>query len=221
MPVKIGDTMYPSQDAAIKEVRRRRDKYRNMVPITGDDHRFFLDLLERHPNRDEKWGCGIIWFYIRTDPRHKNNRQLVARRKDNSEVIISYRKCVYPHKHEHDVTNAMRKAVLDQILSFQCQSFVCGETRCALSGIVLTDEDAHVDHAGKSFYRLKNEWQKKYGLNDHDIAIDHGGDMTIGVSMGCKEQHASWCAYHREHAVLQMVHWRENLAKNRNHGYRS
>ena len=60
------------------------------------DEQFLLDLLELHPQRDDKIGRGIDHFEIRTNPKFVKQRSFYLVRIDGSETDFSFVKCLRP-----------------------------------------------------------------------------------------------------------------------------
>ena len=69
--------------------------YRNNIGdrLKGYDDKFLRELIQYHPNKDEKSGDGISYFFVAVDDTYKT-RQFRFIRVDGSECVFSFYKCL-------------------------------------------------------------------------------------------------------------------------------
>jgi hypothetical protein len=202
--------------AAITDhARKIKEKYKNEDRIMGHDDLFMRDFITLHPKSSEKIGCGISYFTIQDDEHWRNSRQFVLIRIDSSRAVFSHTKLrVTPETpkeyHRRRALGAMREAIVPQILDFKNEHFVPGRTRCPYTNEVI--QDPHVDHEKpQTFLTLALEWMEFNHLQFEDIQVDADTDHMTYKVMGNKEQLASWCRYHSNHAKLRILSKHGNL----------
>lgn len=165
--------------------------------LCGSDSAVLRDLVKLHPWADEKIGAGVKSLEFRSGIGASKALYIV--RVDGSETDISWLKCIDGHNQRGAVSDAFRKAVLDQILDFLGHVFRTG-ARCELSGEVLSRGNVHVDHI-IPFADLVSSFLASVGQT-YDTIQTVSAEDGRGIDL---EFPQAWREYHRAHAHLRAV----------------
>ena len=95
MPAKavtIGDRDFPRQMDALAFFKDMLARYKKGDVVSEDDQRDLSALLERHADRDLKFGTGVDFF--RVDADSYGGKCFWVVRRDGTEDDFSYRRCV-------------------------------------------------------------------------------------------------------------------------------
>jgi hypothetical protein len=69
-PMLVGSRSFALKKDAEDACHEILYRYRQGTRIADPgDEQFLLDLLELHPRRGEKFGCGIAYFEVRANPK--------------------------------------------------------------------------------------------------------------------------------------------------------
>ena len=158
--------MYKIGDRVFKSKKECEGYTRNIINSLGaitikrdhDCYSFFVDLLENHPECEEKIGIGIDYFYIQHNTFNRKAYHTMIKRLDGSTIDFSWLLCCKFQNRmaDEDLSMAMRFAVRDDILKFRetapiiCN--ICKETSDECSG------NFHVDHYNPPFRELKQRF---------------------------------------------------------------
>lgn len=171
---------------------------------------FFNELISRHPEYEEKRGCGVYAFVVATSAY--GHVELNLKRKDGSETDISWVTCVKAKAASvlDNLKAAMRLAIDDQILAFK-ESFKAG-TPCAECSDPIKDK-YHADH----FIHFEKLFQRFLELfPDHPEKFDDE-PVTNRAKFKAKdlEFEKAWQDYHKKEAVLRFTHPECNLKRSK------
>ena len=155
-PILIGSTTYPSKKAAKDFFRGIRDRYTDGVEIAGLDHSLLLDLVEIHPEAEDKFGVGIKHFTVEIDQEFGTTRHFVIHRIDGTSTDVSFNSAIDGRNTRADRLEAMRRAIAPQITRFaQAKLDTLEPLVCPFMGEQITIENYHVDHeAPATFQKL-------------------------------------------------------------------
>lgn len=211
-PVLVGHRSFALKKDAEDACRELLYRYPPGSRVTSpDDEQFLLDLLDLHPERSDKVGCGVAYFEVRVNPTFTRQRTFYLIRVDQTETDFSFMKCLKPPTHRQLVLGAMRREVANQVYEFAEQTYDADSVvRCAVTGQVIERANAHVDHSSPTFLELAEQFIIQYGGWDGFI-IAHA-DRSIGVQLGDEGQAKEWRDYHRQYANLRVVSIEANLS---------
>jgi hypothetical protein len=179
--------------------------------IESADEQFLLDLLELHPQQNEKFGGGVAHFEVRANPRFVRQRTFYLVRVDGSETDFSFMKCLRPPSHRQLVMGAMRHEVSNQVYEFAEAAYSSGApVLCAVTGQVILRTEAHVDHSSPTFLELAEQFVIEHGGWDEMVIAR--ADGLIGVQLGHEDQARAWRDCHRRRASLRIVSVQANLS---------
>jgi hypothetical protein len=194
----------------VRKIVRQYPRGGRVLPIHVD---FFKDLLDLHPRAAEKIGSGVIGFEIQKNPAYPNTFTIYFLRPDGSKCDFSWIKCVDGEKREALQHAALRRAIMNQIVTFRDSQLYSGQPLlCPVMHTKITLNDYHVDHvAPHSFNKLVDDWLASEHLGIEDIEITSSQDNQYSRDMANSAQLHSWQQFHYERAVLQMLSSEGNL----------
>ena len=91
-PLEIGGIFFEKKGDAREYLKSMLNKYKPEEIVSAADAAFLHQTLLRHPEADEKIGCGVESFFVRR--ADYNTICFWARRNDGSEVRFSYKSCL-------------------------------------------------------------------------------------------------------------------------------
>jgi len=158
----------------INKCREILHKYPFGVKILNPDEiEFLLSIFEGHTEWDSKRGVGVD--YITTELTKFNQKCFYLHRVDGSKTDISFTHSITNRSDLHNVKCACRYAIKETIIDFRLRNVVYGETKCPITGEVLTKENTHIDHFNLTFDELFNEWIKN---KPFDYLVDRINETT-------------------------------------------
>lgn len=194
---------------------KARDRCREIIGaiengelVRGDDAEFLLWLLDRHPRAAEKIGRGVAGFTVQS--AEMGTRCFVVHRVDGSSTDFSFYSCITAPDGTALVRRAMRRAIADQVTEFKQASAARGPLVCAVTGQVLSWDNAHVDHAPPVFVALADDWAARVG-GYPAIRLTPAVDNQMGRTLMPGDADA-WAEFHHETAHLRIVSRLANLS---------
>lgn len=179
----------------------------------GDEHfNYFVDLINNHPNKEDKIGDGIKGFKIDKHPTY-NNFQMYIVRKNNELISFSVIACCnfYPKYKKSDceykLTDAMREAVDEQILEFRYNNI----RKCSICQTSSDFEIYHIDHKSPSFQQLCKNFISEN--SNFPISFDKNKNFRNVFSSIDTPYKNNWFEYHKKNASLQVLCQKCNLTK--------
>lgn len=149
-------------------------------PINDLEHIFIEGQLRMHPNADQKFGCGIDYFFVKENKY--NNKAFYIKRIDGSETDFSFYSCIYPTSKLQDIKKACRFAIKSQIDAER------------------TRPDTHIHHANISFDDLFKTWMADKSIDDIEL-IEHK-DGTEHEQFKNPVLEEDWKLFHLKRADL-------------------
>ncbi|MCL2724188.1 MAG: DCL family protein [Polyangiaceae bacterium] len=188
-------------------------KYSLNDDVNDDDAAFLHSLLERHPERDQKVGVGVRRFFV--GPNDYGRKCFWLERVDGTKTDFSFMACITPPRHEDDVRQALRSLIEKQIIAFRDRAFaVIRHVPCAITGELVTTDDAHVDHQPPTtFDELVKRFLAERSMTFGDVAIVPTADGDTVCRLVDDALARAWMAFHEENAVLQIATKRANFSQ--------
>jgi len=211
---EIGGQAFHTKDDVLNHAKKIKEAQEDFEPISDEAALNFLgDLIARHPNAEEKIGCGIKSIVVSYNDE-KGAREFQILRNNGSRDNFSPRKCIFQISPNADLHEACRDAVKDQITAYRIKTFTENSTpACPYRGITLTDENSHVDHTPPlTFEKLVKDWMNDLGLSRENVQLTDSGAMKI---LGDENQLQSWQDYHQRHAQLRLLSIAANLSESK------
>jgi hypothetical protein len=227
-PVEIGERSFRTQKAALDHFKELLHRYEDGQAITNpSDHADLVALIERYdPILEEVGeptkGCGQIRLFERrlNTGTGWSSSGFWLIREDDSETDFSYIAAVkgQPGDRSKDFYGACREAVALDILlakkrAFDEYSDSDGKVECELTGVMVSFDESHLDHAWPYFshlvsgFRAARGWSKD--IPDGTISPPADGQMTPvfiddAVSTAFRN-------YHHSQAILRILSKTANL----------
>jgi hypothetical protein len=201
---QVGRWVFPSKKALVEKLQRCLHRVPPGSFVEGEEGEILALLLESHPHAQEKIGCGIRGVVVGRDSFGGFNYQVV--RTDGSQEPFSYRKTISAYNPEAErrqrIKRALRQEVADQTQEIKREAV---GTKCPESGLLLEWDKTDVDHAGRGFAGLVQDFLAEQALDLLDIQIEENdaGDMFYLVDRGFAEL---WQRWHRRKASLRALH---------------
>ncbi len=208
-PVCIGTRVYATKSAALDAIRCiRNEVYARTYTLPWEDS-YLRDLIELHPDAEEKIGSGIDYFEARQNIGGTIGFWIV--RVDGSETDFSFIRCLTPASHDVRVRIAMRREVRDQIAEYRSEFFSLDtDQRCPITNDRLTPQTSHVDHYSPTFLNLAHAFAISIG--GYPLIAVVAGDSVYGARFAFEGAAKVWRDYHLEKAQLRVVSRRANLS---------
>jgi hypothetical protein len=88
IPIILQTKSFPSKTAAKNFFRAMRDRYRDCETVNLEDSKLLLELLELHPDAEEKRGNGVERFYCGISD--EGTRCFFIERTDGTHIDFSF-----------------------------------------------------------------------------------------------------------------------------------
>ncbi|PNQ73559.1 DUF3223 domain-containing protein [Erythrobacter sp. SAORIC-644] len=92
-PIDLATMHFAKKGDAAEYLREMLNRYDRGDKVSAADAKVLQAALERHPEADEKIGCGISHFSVRTSIYGK--RCFWVNRTDGTTDDFSYKSCIY------------------------------------------------------------------------------------------------------------------------------
>ena len=209
----VGGKAFKRKSDIVDHIRRIVERYGDGQDLRLDDFKFMMAVLERHPNADEKAGCGVQSMCIFTNPIYRNNRGFYLTRVDGTGTDWSWTRCMYPQTHAQKVRAALRTLIEPQTIAFKHEFYDSQEPVCELTGKAITFTDSHVDHVPPlTFMALVKAFCEEYHFTLDGIELAAESDNEYAKRLADERIGRLWCDYHQTHAVLRVVSVLGNLS---------
>lgn len=172
---------------------------------------FFLNLIQNHPEYDDKKGIGIDYFYIQSNLLNKKYYQTMIKRLDGSEIDFSWVYCCQFKERtmSDDLTRAMREAIKYDTIKYKKKQdkLICNF--CKTENELY--ENYHVDHHNPSFQILKDNFLQ---LTKYQIPDSFGDCNYLTIFLDKDEKFKNdWNDYHNKNCKFQILCRDCNLRK--------
>jgi len=185
--------MYLSQFKTQKEARDfASNKFKDsMLGITEDQ--FFYKMIEHHPFKEFKIGCGIKNLEIIRD--NYGNKYINIHRLDDTFASISRNACCNNNgkKTYNNLSPAMREAIEDDINLFRSSAIL----ECVFCN---STNNLHVDHI-IHFKKLQIDF---LSINEAPTTFDKC-PITLKSILKEGDFKKKWIEYHKENATLRIL----------------
>lgn len=213
MDILVNGELFTSKTALKAAIVAILGRYEVGQLLDQDDTDFMYDVIHMHPNADEKIGCGIKAFGIQRNASYKN-KEFMLIRKDGTQTDFSFNKCLRSPTPLARFLQACRQSIADGIIAFRYAYFQSTPNPvCELSGVPLTMDNSHVDHAPPHTFRwIAEMFIQKYRVDVERVTLTSGGDNSCRVLMP-SDLEALWTDYHWQYAKLRVISAAENMKR--------
>jgi hypothetical protein len=176
--------------------------------------RFFENLLQNHPDCNDKKGIGIDYFYIRHNSLNKKCYHTMIKRSDGSEIDFSWNHCCdFKERTQNEyLVKSMRNAIKDYAINYKQQqgNLICNF--CKTENELFADY--HVDHHNPSFKILKDTFLQLTKKQIPTVFGECEKNLTIFKDED-EDFKNDWVDYHNVNCNFQILCKYCNLRKNK------
>jgi hypothetical protein len=213
----INGEKFATKKDLLARVREILHSYKDGQALNMFDFAFIRDLLNNHPQAEQKIGCGISSIFVKQNPVFHGNRGFWITRDDDTQTDFSFMECLSPSSPKRKVLSAFRAAVEPFTFAFKQQFFDSrpdGTAICDYNGQALTFVGSHVDHKPpNTFEKIFNDF---IGSEDLDIAkielLGGAQDNVIQDQIADPTIKERWITFHNQQAELRVISSKANLS---------
>ncbi len=199
-PIVLDTMSWRTQKDALEYFQSILHSYDINDEVTDPVHDLALrEVIERHPDRDEKVGAGIDHFYIgRTRDGDKFNvrpdaRGIWIKRTDGTVVDFSYITAIKNHTPKSDAKEALRSAIDDLRIAYRARRLADGTMVSDVSGTAIVTRDmAHVVYLVPAWEQLTYRFAESEGGWDKILVHSGHGTVKIGTHLLDKGVYDRW-----------------------------
>jgi len=172
------------------------------------------EVLERHPDFEEKVGVGVAEFFIGSTqdaPGVHVGRDAIGiwiRRVDGSTIDFSYITAIRQHSAKSDAKEALRNEVDHRRLAFRDAQFAeDAEPVSTLTDAVIDDRiDAQVIYVNPTWGQLTFRFaEDEGGWAAIPVSPATAVNAAIGSRLADRDQASRWLKFHAQHAVFGLA----------------
>jgi hypothetical protein len=201
---RIGSLEFKSITACYEYARKIINSEIGKFEANHPTYNFLIDLLENHPEKNEKIGCGVNYFIIEPNRLNPTGNGVYIIRNDGSCIDFSWRLCCGKNKnastYNYNLTFAMRNAVKEYTIGYK-QSH---ELKCEVCLITnLEYSQYHVDHKTTPFSLIVEQFlqvNKCNNISFNDCYLSHSAEFKQDEPIKNK-----WIEYHNQVADYQIL----------------
>lgn len=195
--------------AAIRErVRSILYAYPLGTRVAAQDSAFLLELLQNHPNAEQKIGCGVEAFEVRQES--SISRGFYAIRLDGSAENFSYKKLLSPPTKLAVFKTVCRDLVHRQIFRFKFNHFrgyarEDGRVQCPITEKWIMQEESDVDHTPpNTFAKIVTDFIGQHKIDVNEVEVQES-KTEKGKTFTDNTLVEAWVNYHDANANLRVV----------------
>ena len=221
-PIVVGGEEFASKAAIERRCREIVSGYGDGEMATPEHGLFLIDLiLKRHDRPEDKILAGLEDEVAGVKIRHHSGHAVYGKSSTNvnhtfvvyangREIDFSWKKCCNGFSLAAIATQAMRRAVGDQVAQYKRWRYAAGSgsVTCDATGAPLPWGDARVDHWPVTFAFLRDSFLSREGSLLE--SIETASDPVCGVAIADHDLRSRWQSYHDTQKTLRLVVVREN-----------
>lgn len=213
--IKIGEREFLTKKEALNHFKKILNSYDYGDILKQDDFNDVFKLIETHPKKEEKIGCGIK--EIRIAKLKYNTKAFELLRFDNSTELFSYTRRINAKRSNFRMfSEACRKAIQSDLRNVKQVYFDKysrkGKVKCQETKELLRWEELTVDHRQPNTFSIILD--RFIELNKIDLEkieyIEIDGEANELADIVLKQK---FIKYHREKANLRIVKKNINLGR--------
>lgn len=214
-PLNIGENKFSSKKDALEFYRIILNSYAKDEKLNSTDFDNVYALLEIHPRKIEKIGCGIEYFRVGLAKFNTKSFELV--RKDGTTEFFSFTKRINKPKDSFlKFTDACRQSIQIDLRNVKQQYFADnskkGKVKCQETGELLTYEQLNTDHRQpNTFSVIVDRFIEIKGLDINEIEYLQISGAPNEIAD--KSLEIEFREYHKEKANLRIVKKELNLSR--------
>lgn len=214
-PLNIGENKFSSKKDALEFYRTILNSYDKDEKLNSTDFDNVFALLEIHPQKTEKIGCGIKYFRVGLAKFNTKSFELV--RTDGTTEFFSFTKRINKPKDAFSkFREACRQSIQTDLRNVKQRYFEDysknGKAKCQETGEILSYEDLNADHRQPNTFSVIVDRfieVKRIDINKMEYLQISGGPNEIAN----EKLKAEFREYHKEKANLRIVKKELNLSR--------
>jgi hypothetical protein len=204
-PVNLPSKSFRTQSEAKDYFTKLLNSYELGSTLSTEDSVLIFELLQRHPEAEEKIGVGVRSFFINHAPDHPT-RCFYIRRLDGSTTEFAIGSCITsnPPTQEQEFYKACRESVrpyLDEEKLARI-SEAGGRVTCCVTGEEVSSDQCEYRHTEPKFKNIVEEFVKLDKLDLKNVALSTGGDMQSTTGFVDETLRDRFIAFHAKRARL-------------------
>lgn len=193
----IGELKFTTKQGCMQYVRNKINSLGCCeIDKTHNDYEFFSNLIDKHPERDEKIGLGIDKFIIERNKLNTNSFSIYIKQINGFKIVFSWVTSAVGNK-PNNLLSALRCAIVSQILNFRNNN----KHKCVYCG---SKNNINVDHKNPSFKVLSTNF-----INQHNnLPTKFDSDIVTNQPIFSNNDIAlklEWFNYHKKNATYQIL----------------
>lgn len=222
-PVELATRSFDKQGDATAFFRAMLNCYQPGERVSDDDALDLAALLERHTEYVTKVGSGVSHFQVMMTEHGTQCFRII--RTDGSGTDFSYPHCItqQPPSRKQEVSQAFRRAVRFDLYKARDAFFAAhgdanGNATCAVTGLRITRDDAHMDHRPPmTFEVIVTTFLCGRGMSLDSVPLTTGQDNQVSPEVKDPTLSEAFRSYHSAIARLDLVRNTVNLAQASQH----
>ena len=182
-------------------------RYQDEQRVNKSDSSHLFELLQRHPEAEEKIGPGIKYFYRDRSPDHPTPCFHVERL-DGSKTDFSFGACVdgVQPTVDQQFYSACRYSVARDLTEQKAKLFerAGGILTCARTGEQITIDQAEYRHTAPKFSDIVSGFIQSYRIEVSDELLTTSDDLQYVVSLRDSGMATAFREHHKSVAALSM-----------------
>ncbi len=178
--VNLPSKCFKSKTEATEYFRKMLNRYNDGEDLNQEDDAILFELLQRHPEAEEKIGIGIKIFYRDKSPIHPTSCFHIERI-DGTTTDFSFHSCISgnPLSLSQLFYEACRYAVSKKLISDKNNLFEKsgGIIKCSITGDEIAIDEAEYRHTIPKFRDLVKDFIEVNNISISPEMITHGTDM--------------------------------------------
>lgn len=204
-PIDLPSKSFKSKSEATAYFKEMLNRYHDGDELNPEDDEILFELLQRHPNTDEKVGAGVKCFYRDPSPIHPSSC-FHLERIDGTTTDFSYTSCISgnPPTLSQQFYEACRYAVSRGLIDKKVKLFkdAGGTMLCGKTGTQLTIHEAEYRHTTPSFREIVRDFISDYNISVSPTQLTHSSDMQYVTKFADSTIENLFIKYHATKAHL-------------------
>ena len=207
LKINLPHKVFSTKKEATQFFKEMLENYNDGDTVSSiDDDNILFDLIQRHPEVNEKVGIGINYFYRDQSPDHPTSCFHI-KRNDGSSTDFSIKTCINSANPTllQDFYSACRTAVSSKLIEEKRQIFSNGEVPCSITGELVTSDNSEYRHTQPRFRDMVNNFIIEEKLEISSDMIVENADMQYITSFKDKVLANKFNTFHTANANLEIV----------------
>lgn len=205
--VNLPSKTFKSKSDATAYFKEMLNRYNDGDELNSDDDTILFELLQRHPEADDKIGVGVKRFYRAKSPIHPTSCFHIERY-DGTTTDFSYPSCISGNTASlsQQFYEACRFAVSQDLIKQKERLFKDsgGTMICEKTGANITINEADYRHTSPRFREIVRDFIKQYNITISPDLVTHSRDMQYVVRFVDSNIESLFKKYHATKAHLGM-----------------